>query len=113
MNRSAFLRLLALCLLPTWSAAAPAGDTNVLFIGNSYTAPVVPVFREFAKAKGKTGRIEAVIGSSARELRRHVEQGDAVRLIGEGGWNAVCPGGSRARRRRFRRSRCARRPTPR
>ena len=92
MNRSTFIRLLALCLLPMWSApsaAAPAGGSNVLFIGNSYTAPVVPVFREFAKAKGKTGRIEAVIVNGA-QLRKHVEKGDAARLIAEGGWSAVC-----------------------
>ena len=71
MNRSAFLRLLALCLLPMWSspaAEAPRASANVLFIGNSYTAPVVPVFREFAKAKGKTGRIEAVIVNGAQAL---------------------------------------------
>ena len=92
MNRSAFLRLLALCLLSTWSspaAEAPRASANVLFIGNSYTAPVVPVFREFAKAKGKTGRIEAVIANGA-QLRKHVEKGDAARLIAEGGWHAVC-----------------------
>lgn len=92
MNRSSFLRLLTLCLLPMWSvpaAEAPRASANVLFIGNSYTAPVVPVFREFAKAKGKTGRIEAVIINGA-QLRKHVEKGDAARSIAEGGWNVVC-----------------------
>ena len=68
--------------------ALPA-DAKILFIGNSYTAPVHKTISEMAtNASYKDADFQVVWGGGAT-LDRLINNGRAFKRIDEGGWDAV------------------------
>lgn len=84
------MRFLALLFLPLFlrTAAEPVTNRNVLFVGNSYTAPVAARFKEFSVRTGKTGRIEAITPGGV-QLRVHVAKGEVAKRLSAAEWDVV------------------------
>ena len=82
--RRGFLLLLVLAA----PLLALGADTNVLFVGNSYSMQMVEVFRFLSKATHQAGRIEGVLVGGA-QLKTHLDKGDAAKKISAGGWNYI------------------------
>lgn len=83
MKLRLLIPLIALIYAPFASA-----DTNVLFIGNSYTQQMAEIFRFFAKQSHERGKIE-VIAPGGMQLKSHWEKRDASEKISKGRWNYV------------------------
>jgi len=87
MGRRQAMAILAMAA-PVPLGAATFGDTNVLFIGNSYSVQMAEIFRRLSRAAGKAGRTDALTPGGL-QLKGHLENGDAARKIARGAWTYV------------------------
>ena len=69
-------------------SAANAGPVSVLFVGNSYSFEVPKQLRRIAAGNGRKLRV-AQVTHGGWSLAQHVEDGEALHEIREGGWDVV------------------------